>query len=102
VAEPESFAGGGGHFHALVVDGNNGVDRRPFVERDDHVDSGGHLREGQQQRAVSHLARERLDFVGSDDDLGAEAAGGPDEVGRPVGRRRQQEENARHGPIMTA
>ena len=102
VGEAESLGGGGGDLHALVVDRDDGVERRAPVERGDRLDRGAGVGQRDDQRPGAHVVGHRLAFLGSDDHLDPEAGGGPHEVGGPVGRGRKQEENAWHGPIMVA
>ncbi len=102
VREAESNACRRRDFHAGVVDGDDRVDGRALVEGDDRVDRGGDVRHRHHEGAVAHSGRQGLLFLGSDDHLDAEPGCGPDEVGRAVRRRGQQEEHTRHAPIMAA
>ena len=102
VGEAESLARGGGDQDTPVVDRHHRVDRGPSVERDDGV--GGHLGvvERHHHGPIAHPCCQRLRLLRADDHLDAETGRRPHEIGRPVGGGGQQEEDPRHGPIMTA
>ena len=100
VGEAQTLARGRGDEDALVVDRHDRVDGGSCVERDDHVGGGFGIAEGYHDRPVSHVVRQRLLLLGSDDDLDAQPGGRLQEVRCPVRRGGEQEEDARHPPIM--
>ncbi len=100
MGEAQTLARSRGDEHALVVDRHDRVDGGSFVERDDHVGGGLGIAERYHDRPVSHVARQRLLLLGPDHDLDAQPGGRLHEIGCPVGRRGEQEKDARHPPIM--
>ena len=91
--EPQPLGSERGHAHSLVVDGHHRVERTVLRKRRDRL--RGRLRPAQVERQLGVAHRDEPP-LGRHHDLGAERAGGGEEVGRPVGGRRQQEEHTSH------
>ena len=71
------------------------------MEGDDRIGARGAVVHRDDDGTVAHVGRHGLAGLRADDHLDAEPSSGVDEVGSPVGRGGQQEENSWHGPIMT-
>ena len=91
--EPQPLGRERGHAHSLVVNGHHRVERPLLRHRRDRF--RGRLRPAQVERQLG-VAHRHEPPLGRHHDLGAERPGGGEEVGRPVGGRRQQEEHASH------
>ena len=102
VREAQALAGGRGHHHAAVVDRHDRVHTSAVVQRHDQLRSGLRLVERHHEGPLGASFEEEGHLVRPDHDLDAEPGGGPYEIGCPVGRCGEQEENAQHAPIMVA
>ena len=91
--EPQPLGRERGHAHPLVIDGHHRVERPLRRHRRDRF--RGHLRPAQVERQLG-VADRHEPPLGRHHDLGPERPGGGEEVGRPVGGRRQQEEHTSH------
>ena len=91
--EPQPLGRERGDAHPLVVNGHHRVERPLRRHRRDRF--RGRLRPAQVERQLG-VADRHEPPVGRHHDLGPERPGGGEEVGRPVGGRRQQEEHTSH------
>ncbi len=100
VREAEPLACVRGDEHALIVDGDDGIDASSGIERVDGRSAAFGIVEWDDDSSIAHgLGQHRL-LLGRHDHLSAERPRGSDEISRPVGGGRQQKKHPRHLRII--
>ena len=98
MGQPQAGRGGCRYGHALVVDGQHGVEGQTVMKGGNDLYRGVDLAQGDDDGPVAHGVGQGLAPLGTDDDVDAETFGGGQEILGPVGLGGQEEENAGHHP----
>ena len=102
MAESQARGRGRCDHHALVVDGQNGIEWAPTMQGHDGAHRGVDVGQRHHHGAVTHGAGQGLTMFGPDHDVDPQASGGGNEVRGPVGGSGQQQEDPGHPPMMVA
>ena len=98
VAQPQPFGCAGGHERPLIVHGHDAVEWCHEVDRHDGV--SGRLRIVERKLQGPGASTKNGRFVATDDEAQIERPGRGEKVGRAVARRRNEKQDAAHGPPL--